>query len=90
MEASIQDFKLVAVKKNGCAGACKQEPGDITEKGDTRQRLRLRQKPAQTVYKILGTTSPVMPGGCPGDCCILKFKYNDGRFELSEIVNPNP
>lgn len=35
-------------------------------------------------------TSPVTPKGRLGNCCILKFKYNDGKFELSEIVNPNP
>ncbi|MCI9046592.1 MAG: histidine phosphatase family protein, partial [Hungatella sp.] len=35
-------------------------------------------------------TSSVMPKGRLGNCCILKFQYNNGRFELLEIVNPNP
>lgn len=32
----------------------------------------------------------VVPQGRLGNCCILKFKYCDGEFELLEIVNPNP
>ena len=35
-------------------------------------------------------TSEVQPKGRLGNCCILKFKYQDGMFELLEIVNPNP
>ena len=35
-------------------------------------------------------TSDVRPNGRLGNCCILKFKYKDGVFELLEIVNPNP
>ncbi len=34
--------------------------------------------------------STVMPKGRLGNCCILKFKYSNGEFELLEIVNPNP
>ncbi len=35
-------------------------------------------------------TSDVRPQGRLGNCCIMKFKYEDGVFELLEIVNPNP
>ena len=35
-------------------------------------------------------TSSVTPKGRLGNCCILKFKYDNRKFELLEIVNPNP
>lgn len=33
--------------------------------------------------------NPMQPNGRLGNCCILRFKYDNGQFELQEIVNPN-
>jgi len=33
--------------------------------------------------------NPMQPNGRLGNCCILKFKYENKQFELQEIVNPN-
>lgn len=33
--------------------------------------------------------NPMQPNGRLGNCCILRFRYENGQFELQEIVNPN-
>lgn len=64
---------------------------EIMEKEDNHTVLAVSHGAAcRQFMRYWEHTSSVTPKGRLGNCCILKFKYDNRKFELLEIVNPNP
>ncbi|MCI8886611.1 MAG: histidine phosphatase family protein [Hungatella sp.] len=63
---------------------------EIMEHGDHQTVLAVSHGGAcRQFMRYWEHTSDVAPKGRLGNCCILKFRYDNGKFELLEIVNPN-